>query len=223
MLKGTKIRLELNNKQRTLAFQHAGVARHAYNWGVNLCQEISKVKGKLPSSIDMHKLLVRDVKSINSWYYDVSKCSPQEALRGLYKSYSNFFRQLKNGEVEKKKKSYIKERKSKGLPINNEKLFNLCKPKFKKKGVNDSFYLEGKIVVKGNKIKVPIFGWIKISEHFDFEFEVKNVVISRQSDEWFISFKREVGDLKIKNIHKKPKVGVELITGTKKKQTSRDV
>ena len=171
----------------------------------------------------MHKLLVRDVKSVNKWYYDVSKCSPQEALRDLNKSWSNFFRQLKNGEVEKKKKSYIKERKSKGLPINNEKLFNLCKPKFKKKGVNDSFYLEGKIVVKGNKIKVPIFGWIKISEHFDFEFEVKNVVISRQSDEWFISFKREVGDLKIKNIHKKPKVGVELITGTKKKQTSRDV
>ena len=214
ILRGTKIRLELNNKQRTLAFQHAGVSRHAYNWGVNLCQEISKIKGKLPSAIDMHKLLVRDVKSVNKWYYDVSKCSPQEALRDLNKSWSNFFRQLKNGEVEKKKKSYIKEQKSKGLPINTKKLHNLCKPKFKKKGVNDSFYLSGTttqiIKIVGNKIKVPIFGWVKMSEYFDYKFTVKNVVISRTSDEWFISFNRESSDLKIKNIHKKPTVGVDV-------------
>ncbi len=210
ILKGIKIRLELNNKQRTLAFQHAGVSRHAYNWGVNLCSEISKEKGKLPSSIDMHKLLVRDVKSVNKWYYDVSKCAPQEALRCLYKSYSNFFRQLKNGEVEKKKKAYVKERKSKGLPIKNDKLFNLCKPKFKKKGVNDSFYLEGNIQVKGNKIKLPVFGWVKMSEHYDTQFSLKNVVISRQSDYFFVSFKKETGDLKIKGIEKKPSVGVDI-------------
>lgn len=210
ILKGTKIRLELNKKQRTLAFKHAGVSRHAYNWGVNLCSEISKEKGKLPSAIDMHKLLVRDVKSVNKWYYDVSKCSPQEALRCLYKSYSNFFRQLKNGEVEKKKKAYIKERKSKGLPINNDKLFNLCKPKFKKKGVNDSFYLEGNIQVKGNKIKFPIFGWVKMSEKFDDELKLKNVTISRHSNHFFVSFKVERKDLKIKNIENKPVVGVDV-------------
>lgn len=209
-MKSFKHRLELNNKQKSLAMQHAGVARHAYNWGVNLCNEISREKGKLPSAIDLHKLLVKDVKSVNKWYYDVSKFTSQEALRNLRKSWDNFFRSHKRGEVEKKRKAYVKERKAKGLPINNNKLFNMCKPKFKKKGVNDNFYLEGKIIIKGNKIKVPAFGWIKMSEHYDTEFEVKNVVISRQADYFFISFKRELEDIKIKGIETKPIVGVDV-------------
>ena len=36
-MKSIKIRLELNNKQTTLANKHAGVARYAYNWAsINL-------------------------------------------------------------------------------------------------------------------------------------------------------------------------------------------
>ena len=31
-MKSFKTRLELNNKQQTLAMKHAGVARYAYNW-----------------------------------------------------------------------------------------------------------------------------------------------------------------------------------------------
>lgn len=209
-MKSFKHRLELNNKQKSLAMQHAGVARHAYNWGVNLCNEISKERGKLPSDIDLHKLLVKNVKSVNKWYYDVSKFTSQEALRNLRKAWDNFFRNHKKGEIEKKKKAYIKERKSKGLPINSKKLFDMCKPKYKKKGVNDNFYLEGKIIIKGNKIKLPIFGWVKMSEHYDTEFQVKNIVISRQADYFFISFRRDLEYVKIKGIETKPIVGADV-------------
>ncbi len=38
-MKSLKIRLALNDKQDTLAKQHAGVARHAYNWGLDVCQK----------------------------------------------------------------------------------------------------------------------------------------------------------------------------------------
>lgn len=182
MLIGSKHRLELNNKQKNLAFQHAGVSRHAWNWGVQLCKEASEKLEKIPSGIDLHKLLVKNVKTENKWYYEVSKCSPQQALRDLHGSWSRYFTNLKKGEVEKKKQSYIRERKRKGLELDKSKLFDLCKPKFKKKGVNDSFYLEGNkvkpILIKGNKIKVPIFGWIKMSETFEEDFNVKNVVIT---------------------------------------------
>jgi len=34
MMKSLKIRLEVNNKQQTMMFQHCGVARHAWNWGL---------------------------------------------------------------------------------------------------------------------------------------------------------------------------------------------
>ncbi|MFS8831539.1 helix-turn-helix domain-containing protein, partial [Synechococcus sp. R8-2] len=39
MLLGFRTRLELNNRQKTLAAQHAGVARHAYNWGLAICRQ----------------------------------------------------------------------------------------------------------------------------------------------------------------------------------------
>ena len=120
-MKGIKIRLapksrfigELNNIQTTLAKKHAGVARHAYNWGVDICQKAYINGEKRPSPIDLHKKLVKEVKSANKWYYEASKCPPQEALRNLNNAYQRFFKGLEN------------------------------LPKFKKKGVKDSFYLEG--------------------------------------------------------------------------------
>ena len=40
MLLGFKTELKLNNQQRTMLAQHAGVARHAYNWGLGLTKQI---------------------------------------------------------------------------------------------------------------------------------------------------------------------------------------
>ena len=195
MLLGFKTRVELNNKQRTLAMQHAGVARHAYNWGVAHCAKAYEETKKIPSAIDLHKLLVRDVKSVNPWYYEVSKCAPQQALRNLSNSYNNFHtKQKKNGYklLRKTKHGNVLE----GLP------------KFKKKGqCEDKFYLEGKILIDGNKIKVPYFGWLKCNEVLPI-CDVKNVTISRVADDWFISYKRP---LKIEDtVKNKCIVGVDL-------------
>ena len=37
MLLGFKTQLKLNTSQRQQLARHAGVARHAYNWGHSLC------------------------------------------------------------------------------------------------------------------------------------------------------------------------------------------
>lgn len=176
-MKALKIRLELNNKQQSFALQHCGVARHAFNWGLSICKDALDNKTKFPSSIDLHKLLVKDVKSVNKWYYDVSKCSPQQSLRNLETAWKRCFKKIAK------------------------------QPKFKKKGVNDSFYLEGNIQIKGNLIKVPKFGWVKMSESID-DSTVKNCVISRTANEWFISFK--IPFVPIKTIKKHKSVGVDL-------------
>lgn len=212
-LKGKIVQLELNNKQKTLASKHAGTARHAYNWGVSVCKEASEKREKLPSAIDLHKKLVAEVKSENTWYYEVSKCSPQEALRDLMNDgWSKYFKELKNGTIEKKKNNYIAKQKRKNQPINYDKLNDIGKPKYHKKGVHDSFYLEGNIVIKGNKIKLPNFKWVKLSESFDENFTVKNVTISRTANDWFISWKTEFDDdaLKIEGIENLPEVGVDI-------------
>ncbi|MEM7556883.1 MAG: hypothetical protein AAF378_22875 [Cyanobacteria bacterium P01_A01_bin.84] len=38
---------------------------------------------KVPSAIDLHKKLVAEVKSVNSWYYETNKNVPQQALKEL--------------------------------------------------------------------------------------------------------------------------------------------
>ena len=157
-MKSIKVRLELNNEQSTYALQHCGVARHAWNWGLSVCKLALENKEKLPSGIDLHKKLVKEVKSANSWYYEVSKCAPQQALRNLNTAFTRFFKKIAKF------------------------------PQFKKRGQHDSFYTEGSIQIEGNSIKLPKFGWVKMSESLG-SFSVKNGVVSRTADEWFVSFK----------------------------------
>lgn len=186
-----KIRLEPNNKQTTLFSQHCGVARHAYNVGLTYCNELFKNGEKIPSAMTLHKWLVSDVKKENPWYYDSSKCAPQEALRNLERAFKNFHKiQKKSGYTFKDRKGFLK-----GLP------------NFKKRGEKDTFYLEGRIRIENNLIKLPRIGWVKLSENIDVA-SIKNCVISRKANHWFISFKTE--HIPIKTEKKFNVVGVDL-------------
>ena len=160
-LKSFKTKLNPNNKQRTLLAKHAGTARHAYNWGLATCLESLEKKEKLPTAIDLHKRLVAEVKSIHAWYYEVSKCSPQQALRNLATAIKRWLSQ----KVSKK-------------------------PRFKKKGCRDSFYLEGSITLSGDRIKLPRIGSIKCHEILP-SVPIKNVTISKRASDWYISFRYE--------------------------------
>ncbi len=181
-MKSFKTELTLNNHQKTLMAKHAGVARHAYNWGLAACIESHKAGEKRPSAVTLHKRLVREVKSENLWYYAVSKCAPQQALRDLELAFKNFFN--------------IKGR---GFP------------KFKKKGRNDSFYLEGNIQIYGNRIKLPRIGWVKTYEKHLPPILVKstsNATISRKAGRWFIAYKVDVEPQPVEHPH--GCVGVDL-------------
>ena len=160
MLLGFRTQLILNRKQTTLAAQHAGVARHAYNWGLEVCRQALENQQKLPTAIDLHKRLVAEVKKEHRWYYQVSKCAPQQALRNLEQALKRW-----RGGLGKF-------------------------PRFKRKGVRDSFYLEGSIRTSGNRIKVPIFGWLRCAELLPVTTP-KNVVVSLRAGHWYISFKYE--------------------------------
>ena len=182
-MKSIKIRLELNNEQKTYALQHCGVARHAWNWGLSICKMALENKEKVPSAIDLHKKLVAEVKSANPWYYEVSKCAPQQSLRDLNTAFTRFFKKIAQF------------------------------PQFKKRGQHDSFYTEGTIQIEGNKIKLPKFGWVKMSERLDVlgkdeTLTVKNCVVSRTADEWFVSFK--VPFIPTKTVKINEIVGVDL-------------
>jgi putative transposase len=159
-MKSIKIRLELNDQERTLAAQHAGAARYAYNWGLARSQQTYQSGAKRPTAIDLHKAWVVHKNTAATWAKGVSKCSPQQALRNLDTAYKRAF-----------------------------KMEQVQLPRFKKKGQKDSFYLEGNIRVKANQIKLPRLGWLKCSEVLPSNIPIKNVTVSRQANHWFVSFK----------------------------------
>ena len=162
--------------------KHAGVARHAYNWGLATCIEAHQAGEKRPSAISLHKRLVREVKSENLWYYEVSKFTPQKALRDLERAFKNFFTVKDTGF-----------------------------PKLKKKGRKDSFFLEGNIQISGNRIKLPKIGWVKTYEKHLPPILVKsnsNVTISRRANRWFIAYKVDVDPQPVEHPH--GCVGVDL-------------
>ncbi len=168
MLLGFKTELHPNNQQKTLLAKHAGVTRHAWNWGLWLTRNILNhnqhhpdSKLKFPTAIDLHKLLVAMVKPKNYWYYEVSKTAPQYALRHLSSAWKRCFNKISG------------------------------QPKFKKKGRDDSFTLDGSITVGFNRIKLPRIGWVKTFEILPDNVTPKSVIISKKADRWFVSFKIE--------------------------------
>ena len=61
-------------------------------------------------------------------------------------------------------------------------------PKFKKKGVHDSFYMANdRIEVDGQRIRVPRLGWVRMHEALRFTGKILSAVVSRIADKWFVS------------------------------------
>ena len=141
---GYKTELKLNNKQRTVCKQHAGVARFTYNFGLARKQEAVQQRKeaadpstvKIPTARDLHKEIV-ELKHTpgKHWLAEVSKCTPQQALRDLDNAFQRFF---------KKQSKY---------------------PKLKKKGMHqDSFYLEGTIHTGTDWVQLPVVGKVALYE-----------------------------------------------------------
>ena len=61
------------------------------------------------------------------------------------------------------------------------------KPKFKKKGSNESFYLIGTIKVERHRIFVPVLKWIKLKEFGYIPKNISSVTISMKNRRYYIS------------------------------------
>jgi putative transposase len=83
-----KTELKPNNKQVALFRQHCRVAIYAYNWANGLMLEVLALRGtaqtvKLPTTIDLPKPLVAEIKNIYRWYYNSYKPSRHLGLSEL--------------------------------------------------------------------------------------------------------------------------------------------
>lgn len=191
MLRVHKIKLNPNKAQENYFSQSCGVARHAYNWALAEWKRQYEA-GEKPSEISLRKQY-NSIKPIEfPWALDVTKCAPQQAIKNVGTAFQNFFRNLKQG----KKPGY---------------------PKFKKKGLRDSFRADngpqkqGMSAVKtdGKRIQLPRIGWVRMREEIRFAGCIQSTTVSRMADGWYISVLVETEDV-LKRKTDRGAVGVDL-------------
>ena len=165
--KAYRYELDPNNRQRTSLQRHAGVSRFVYNWGLE--QRISlfkqnQGKERFTDAMKQHRQLNRIKRTQFPWMYECSKCAPQEALRDLHRAFQNFFRGRKKGKI-------------------------VGFPRFKRKGVKDSFRLNGTIRFEDWKIQLPRIGKVRIKEKREkyFDGRILSATVRRRADKWFVS------------------------------------
>lgn len=163
--------LKPNNHQKGLLMKCCGVARFAWNWGLAQRKELYRTQignDRFVSAIDQHRELVHLKQDEFSWMYEVSKCIPQQSLRNLHKAYANFHRGLKTHE-------------------------DIGLPKFKKRGVHDSFWLEKSVKASGKFVCLPRIGKIRTKESTaKLVGKILSATVSREADRWYCSLRVEV-------------------------------
>lgn len=104
-------------------------------------------------------------KSEFPFVYDVTKTACERAFTDLEKAFKNFF---------KKRAKY---------------------PRFKKKGVRDSFYISAQYIrLEGDRLRVPKLGWVRMTERLRLPGRILSVTISRISGMWFASITVDIPD-----------------------------
>ena len=129
--------------------------------------------GERPSEISLRKQLNSIKREQFPWMYEVTKSAPQQAIKNLGNAFDRFF---------KKQGKY---------------------PRFKKKGIHDSFRAdngptqkrEDAVRVNGKRIKLARIGWVKMREAVRFQGQIKSVTISKQAGYWFAAINIDTEDL----------------------------
>ena len=117
---------------------------------------------------------------ISPWIYEVSKYAAQQPFLHLQSAFRNFFA---------KRARY---------------------PRFKRKGVHDSFYIgNDHLKLDGKRVWIPKLGWVRMREELRFRGSVVSAVISRRADKWFVSLTVELED-KPECCESQAAVGVDL-------------
>lgn len=169
MIIAHKIQLDPNNKQANYFAQAAGVARLSYNWGLVEWKKQYEA-GEKPNIFALDRQFNEIKRQEFPFVLNVSKCAPQRALSNLGKAFKTFFQNVKQG----KKPGF---------------------PRFKKKGIHDSFYLSNDcFMVKDKKIRIPKLGWVNMTEELRFTGKIMSATISKTAGKWFVSISVEVPD-----------------------------
>jgi putative transposase len=116
--------------------------------------------GEKPTEAALRRELNAIKREQFPWMLEVSKTAPQQAIKNLGDAFKRFFDHTAKY------------------------------PRFKKKGIHDSFRADNgadTVTFDGKRIRLPVIGWIRMCEPLRFVGKVRSVMVSRVADRWFAS------------------------------------
>ncbi|KXU39104.1 cytosine methyltransferase [Ventosimonas gracilis] len=165
-LQAYKYELMPGGQQKRDMSRFAGSCRFVYNKALALQKERYESQGKKHSYSALCKLLTQWRASFETpWLCDSPSQALQQSLKDLERAYANFF--AKRAEF----------------------------PRFKRKGVRDSFRYPQSQQIKldeaNGRIFLPKLGWMRYRNSRNIQGQVRNATVSLRAGKWFVSIQTE--------------------------------
>jgi putative transposase len=160
--KAFKFRLKANQQQESKFYQFAGAKRWIYNRGLD--------QRKKAWEQDKKKITVYDQNN------ELPRLKEEEDLKWLKDIHSQILQQALHDLDE----SFLRFFQGAGYP------------RFKCKGVKDSFRYPQGVRVNDNKVWLPKIGWVRFKKSREIEGSIKQTTIVLEGGKWYVSFSCEI-------------------------------
>ena len=158
--KAFRYRIKPTKEQKQKLVSFAGACRFVYNRGLANRKELYEKAKKSISYYEQNVELTQLKKQEDtSWLKDVHSQILQQSLQDLDKGFKRFFKEKDGGY-----------------------------PRFKCKGIRDSFRYPQGVKIDDNKAFLPKIGWVTFIKSREIAGDLKQTTIAREGEHWYISF-----------------------------------
>jgi len=156
--KGFKFRLKPTKDQKEQLIRFAGACRYIYNRGLAQRKSLYEEEKKNISYYEQNNELTQlKIQEGTAWLKEAHSQNLQQSLKDLEAAFKRFFTT---------KEGY---------------------PKFKSKGIRDSFRYPQGVKLQDSTIYLPKIGWVKFIKSRDLQGTLKQTTILREGDHWYVS------------------------------------
>lgn len=172
LILGHAIALDVTDAQAAHFRRACGVARYSYNWALTEWARMHKA-GEKPSANKIKAAWNAHRKADLPWTFEVSKCVSGQAVIDLGTAFTNFFRDCKKPKKQRRFRY----------------------PRFKSKRSDNGFALwNDQFQIKGDRIRIPRLGWVKMHEALRFDGKIMGARVARIGNRWHVSVQVDVGE-----------------------------
>lgn len=162
MILGHAIALDATEAQEAHFRRACGVARFAFNWGLDEWKRMHAA-GEKPTAFKIKARWNAVRHKDYPWSAEVTACAGGQAIIDLGSAFTNFFRDLKKAKGGRKARF----------------------PRFKSKRQDNGFALwNDKFKIDGDRIRIPNLGWVKMHEPLRLTGKIIGARVARIGNRW---------------------------------------